>query len=331
MIVDAHLDLAYGALELGRDLTLPLEEIRKRDPGTKGIPTVTLPALREGGVALVFATLFASPGKFPDPEMAHRAALAQLDVYRRWQDAGWVRLVTNKAELEAHLKAWESDRVTGLVLLMEGAEPVREPQEVSFWAEQGVRLIGPSWNRTRYAGGTREPSGLTELGRELLAAMQEHRLALDLSHMDEQAVVEAFELWRGPLCATHSNPRALLGGSERPLANRHLSDETIRTIALRGGIVGVVLYNLFLDPAWSRGMARVPLSVVQTHLEHNAGLVGWEHLGIGSDFDGGFGRDENPEGLDQPGDLAKIGDLLSAEARAGVLGENWLRWLRSWL
>jgi membrane dipeptidase len=331
MIVDAHLDLAYGALELGRDLTLPLEEIRKRDPGTMGIPTVTLPALREGGVALVFATLFAPPEKCPDPEMAHRAALAQLDVYRRWQEAGWVRLVTNQAELEAHLKAWESDRVTGLVVLMEGAEPVREPKEVSFWAEQGVRLIGPSWNRTRYAGGTREPGGLTELGRELLAAMKESRLALDLSHMDEQAVVEAFELWRGPLCATHSNARALLGGSELPLANRHLGDETIRTIALRGGIVGVVLYNLFLDPAWSRGMARVPLRVVQTHLEHNAGLVGWEHLGIGSDFDGGFGRDENPEGLDQPSDLAKIGNLLPEGARAGVLGKNWLRWLSSWL
>ena len=331
MIVDAHLDLAYGALELGRDLTLPLEEIRKRDPGTEGIPTVTHPAQQEGGVALVFATLFALPGKCPDPEMAHRAALAQLDVYRRWQDAGWVRLVTNKAELEAHLKAWGSDRVTGLVVLMEGAEPVREPKEVSFWAEQGVRLIGPSWNRTRYAGGTREPGGLTELGRELLAAMQEHRLALDLSHMDEQAVVEAFELWRGPLCATHSNARALLGGSEPPFANRHLSDETIKAIALRGGIVGLVLFNFFLDHTWSRGMPRVPLSVVQTHLEHNARLTGWEQLGIGSDFDGGFGMNENPEGLDQPGDLAKIGDLLSAEARAGVLGENWLRWLRSWL
>lgn len=331
MIVDAHLDLAYGALELGRDLTLPLEEIRKHDPGIEGIPTVTLPALREGGVALVFATLYASPKKCPDPEVAHQAALAQLDVYRRWQDAGWVRLVTNKAELEAHLKAWGSDRVTGLVVLMEGAEPVREPKEVGFWAEQGVRLIGPSWNRTRYAGGTREPGGLTELGRELLAAMKESRLALDLSHMDEQAVVEAFELWRGPLCATHSNARALLGGSEQPLANRHLSDETIKAIALRGGIVGLVLFNFFLDHTWSRGMPRVPLSVVQTHLEHNARLTGWEQLGIGSDFDGGFGMNENPEGLDQPGDLAKIGDLLSAEARAGVLGENWLRWLRSWL
>lgn len=331
MIVDAHLDLAFNALELGRDLTLPLEEIRRHDPNIEGIPTVTLPALREGGVALAFATLYASPKKCPDPESAHRAALAQLEVYERWHETGWVRLVRSKAELEAHLQAWRSDRVTGLVVLMEGAEPVREPEEVAFWAERGVRLVGPSWNRTRYAGGTREPGGLTELGQELLAAMSEHRLALDLSHMDEQAVLDAFEIWRGPLCATHSNARALLGGSEPPFANRHLSDETIRTIALRGGIVGLVLFNFFLDHTWSRGMPRVPLSVVQTHLERGAGLAGWEHLGIGSDFDGGFGMNENPEGLDQPGDLAKIGDLLPEGARAGVLGENWLRWLRSWL
>lgn len=330
MIVDAHLDLAYNALELGRDLTLPLEELRQRDTH-KDIPVVTLPALREGGVALAFATLYAPPQKYPDPESAHRAALAQLEVYERWHQTGGVRLVRSRAELEAHLQAWATDRVTGLVVLMEGAEPVREPEEVAFWAGRGVRLIGPAWNRTRYAGGTREPGGLTELGRELLAAMGESHLALDLSHMDEQAVLEAFQIWPGPICATHSNARALLGGSEPPLANRHLSDQTIRTVAERGGILGLVLFNLFLDPTWSRGMPRVPLSVVRTHLEHNANLVGWEHLGIGSDFDGGFGMNETPQGLDRPADLAKIGELVPAEARAGVLGENWLSWLRSWL
>jgi len=327
MIVDAHLDLAYNTQELGRDLTLGLEEIRANDPNLEGVPTVTLPALKEGGVGLAFATLYADPKRCPDPEAAHKAALAQLDVYRRWEDAGLVRIVRNKDGLQAHQARWQADRVLGLVILIEGGEPIREPGEVGFWKEQGVGLIGPSWNKTRYAGGTREPGGLSELGVELMQAMNEARLALDFSHMDEQAFWEALEIFTGPVCATHSNPRALLGGDGQPFANRHLSQEMIQAIGERNGVIGTVLFSFFLDHTWSRGMERVGLDVVQKHLHHTAGLIGWDKVGIGSDFDGGFGLHENPAGLDQPADLAKLGDLVLESAKDGVLGQNWLRWL----
>lgn len=327
VIVDAHLDLAHNAVDLGRDLTLPLAELRKQDPHTD-IPVVTLPALREGQVGLCFATLWVDPRKYADPQSAHTQALKQLAVYLRWEEQGLVRIVRDRVGLQQHLAQWPEDRLTALVILIEGAECIREPGEVAFWKAQGVRLVGPAWNRTRYSGGTREPGGLSELGFELMQAMQENHLALDFSHMDEKAFWQALEVFDGPVCATHSNPRALLGGEEAPFSNRHLSDAMIQAIGQRSGVIGTVLFGFFLDHTWQRGMERLKLEVVGRHMAHTAGLIGWDKVGIGSDFDGGFGLHENPEGLNQPADLYKVGELVPTAFRHGVLGQNWLRWLQ---
>lgn len=330
MIVDAHLDLAHNVLDLGRDLRLPLAELRKLDTHPD-IPVVTLPALLEGGVGLCFATLFADPKKHPDPQSAHQDALRQLEVYRRWEDAGLARIIRSKADLQTHLEGWPGNGAIGLVVLIEGAGSIRQPSEVAFWKSQGVRLIGPAWNRNRYTGGTREPGPLSELGVELVQAMSEAGLALDFAHMDEEAFWQALEQFRGPVCATHANPRALLGAPENPFSNRHLSDAMIQAIGERNGVIGTVLFNFFLDHTWNRGMARVSLEVVEKHLNHTAALIGWDKVGIGSDFDGGFGLNENPVGLDEPGDLAKIGDLVPHSAIDDVLGQNWIRWLEGWI
>lgn len=327
MIVDAHLDLAHNVVDLGRNLTLPLPELRQQDPHPD-VPVVTLPALRQGQVGVCFATLWVDPRKYTDPESAHQHALRQLEVYLRWEEQGWVRILRDQASLQRHLALWPEDKTTALVILIEGAECIREPGEVGFWKAQGVRLIGPAWNRTRYSGGTREPGGLSALGFELMHAMQENRLALDISHMDEEAFWQALEVFEGPVCATHSNPRALLGGEEPPFANRHLSDAMIQAIGQRGGVIGTVLFGFFLDHTWLRGTQRVKLEVVGQHMAHTAALIGWDKVGIGSDFDGGFGLHENPEGLNQPADLHKVGELVPAPFRHGVLGQNWLRWLQ---
>ncbi len=328
MIVDAHLDLAHNVVDLGRDLTLSLMELRQRDSHTD-VPVVTLPALREGHVGICFATLWVDPRKYANPESAHQQALKQLEVYLRWEEQGLVRVLRDKTSLQNHLALWPEDRITALVVLIEGAECIRAPDEVAFWQKQGVRLIGPAWNRTRYAGGTREPGGLSDLGKELMQAMQEHHLALDFSHMDEQAFWQALDLFDGPVCATHSNPRALLGGEGLEFSNRHLTDAMIKSIGRRNGVIGTVLFGFFLQHTWKRGMERVKLEVVGQHLAYTAGLIGWDKVGIGSDFDGGFGMYENPEGLDQPSDLNRIRELVPTPFQPGVLGENWLRWLQT--
>ncbi len=328
MIVDAHLDLAHNVVDLGRDLTLPLMELRKRDAHTD-VPVVTLPALREGKVGICFATLWIDPRKYTDPHSAHAQALKQLEVYLRWEEKGLVRILRDQASLQGHLALWPQDKTPALVILIEGAECIREPGEVAFWKSQGVRLIGPAWNRNRYCGGTREPGGLSTLGLELMQAMRQHQLALDFAHMDEQAFWRALEVFDGAVCGTHCNPRALLGGEGLEFSNRHLSDAMIQAIGQRGGVIGTVLFGFFLDHTWKRGMERVELDVVGKHMAHTASLIGWDKVGLGSDFDGGFGMHENPNGLNQPGDLQKIADLVPEPFQNGVLGGNWLRWLQT--
>jgi membrane dipeptidase len=95
----------------------------------------------------------------------------------------------------------------------------------------------------------------------------------------------------------------------------------------------LVLYNGFLDPSWRRG-GSTEVSVadhVRRHAEHIAGVAGWESVGIGSDLDGGFGRAECPVEIETIADLHEVGSMAPAEAREGVLGGNWLRFLRAML
>ena len=322
-IVDAHLDLAYNAIEHGWPLELPLTSLAARTTSPYH-PSVSLDELRKAGVAVAFATLFVDPSRYPTPELAHRAAKRQLALYRRWQDEGRLRLITSKAELKSHLAAWEKDRTPGVVLLMEGAEPVRTPEEVFFWAKEGVRLLGPAWQDTRYAGGTGGEKGLTALGRELLFAMAEAGLALDLSHLAEAAYFEALEAFPGPVLVSHANFRPLAGGPQ----NRHLSEAQLEALKGRGAVVGVVLYNRFLDPAWRREAPPPSLERVRAHAEAIAQVLGWEAVGIGSDMDGGFGAESLPQGIASHRDFEKLAAALGA-AGPGVLGKNWLRWLEA--
>jgi len=320
-LVDAHLDLAYNALEHGWDLTLPLDELRRRVPGPYR-PTVTLPALAEAGVAVVFATLFVDPSRYPDPSDAARAARRQLGLYRRWEAEGRVRLIENLRDLEAHLAQWPADRLPGLVLLMEGAHPLASPSELSAWFDEGLRVLGPAWKSTRYAGGTGGTSGLSTAGRELLSAMAELGLALDLAHLSEAAYFEALAAFPGPLLVSHANFRPLAGGPE----NRHLSPAQLHALAGRDVVVGIALYNRFLDPRWQPG-GSVPPERVAAHASELAAHVGWHRVGIGSDFDGGFGAESTPEGITEPAALRSLEPFLGPNAEA-VLGENWLQWLR---
>jgi membrane dipeptidase len=113
--------------------------------------------------------------------------------------------------------------------------------------------------------------------------------------------------------------------------DRHLGDEVIRAVVERGGVIGLVLYNGFLDPGWRDG-GSVPVTLdehLRRHAEHVARVCGWGHLGIGSDLDGGFGLEESPSEMDTVADLHRVGYAVPAEVRGAFLGANWLDFLRS--
>lgn len=323
LLVDGHLDLAFNAAN-GRDLTLELEALRAADPLSGETATVTFGELRAAGTRVCFGTLFAlprtaeSPGGYMDLAGARAQALAQLDTYRRWEDRGLVRLLRAGADVEAHLAA--PDGPLGVALLMEGADPLRDADDLPFWVEAGVRVIGPAWGRTRYAGGTDAPGPLTEAGRALVTAMRDLGVTLDASHLDDAAFWDAGEL--GPrMIATHANSRALVPG------NRHLTDEMARAVAASGGVIGLVFLSPFIRAGWNVTQPRAGLEELAAHARHYASLVGWEHVALGTDLDGGFGREKTPAGVERYRDVPRFLQELPEEHRAGVAGANWVRWL----
>jgi membrane dipeptidase len=314
VIVDAHLDIAWNALADGRGFLQP--------PGAGYL--ISRSTLLAAEVGLVFATLYTAPATAKRAmrsrfvyENAHEAnimATAEANYYR----ASGLRLIGDRAELAAYARGWRKGQIAA-VLLMEGADPIETPSQLGAWTDRGVRIIGPAWGRTRYSGGTGSPGGLTELGRQLLKAMRRKKVILDLSHMADQAVADAFELWRGPIMASHANARAIVPG------DRQLTDATIAEIARRGGVIGVSFYQKHL-----RSSGRATLDDVVRHMVHHARAAGGpEHVGVGTDLDGGFDARQAP--FDS---LAKLKELqarlrlhFSRSQVEGIMAANWLAFL----
>jgi membrane dipeptidase len=352
IIVDAHEDIAWNMLALGRDYSLSVKESRARESGSetaarRGEVLLGWPDWREGNVALTFGTLYAPPEqsveawetveRFSDPESAHRLYWKNIDTYRRLfeEHPDKFRAVESQTDLDQVLQSWDGDSPQlGIVMLMEGADGIRQPEELELWYEAGVRLIGPAWTGTRYAGGTGIPGPFSDLGWRLLDRMADLGMGLDISHLAEAATHEALDRFPGTLFASHSNPRAIVGETSHP--DRHLADDVIRALAERDSVLGVVLYNRFLKGDWQRGDRRdeITLDLVLAHIDHICQLTGSAaHVGIGSDFDGNVGRQHIPQGLDSIADLRLIGPALLERGYdetdvEAIMGQNWMRILR---
>lgn len=312
-IFDAHLDLAFLA-ELGRDMTLPL------DPAAGPMPpaTVTLPELSDAGVKACLGTIFLEATDAPtageeaacyppgDAKEAYFKGVNQLNRYHLWRKMGLIQFFDDKSE------ATSSQDKIKLGILMEGADPIIEPHHLSFWAGRGVVAISLSWAvESRYAGGNSTSVGLSELGRQLLDEMARLNIVLDLSHLSQRATYDALDRTDVRVCATHSNCRALLGEKNNPGWQRHVDDDTIKTIAGRGGVIGLNLFKPFVQWPLSEG-ARPAIAKAVDHIDHVCQLVGSaKHSGIGSDLDGGFGALDLPEGIDRASHLSRVLDELS--------------------
>jgi membrane dipeptidase len=352
IVVDAHQDIAYNAICNGRDYRRSALQTRQyeTDPAVlqhSGVATLGLPDALLGRVAIVFSTIFVAPYKanetapwatisYKTPQEAYKLGTDQWDYYNRLADqTDKVRLVKTAADLDVVLATWADgkemhEHQQGLVLLMENADPIIEPRQFEEWYERGVRIVGPAWAGTRYAGGTGMPGPLTKLGYELLDIMADFNAILDLSHLAEQACLQALDHYGGIIIASHSNPRSFRD------TDRHLTDAIIRGLAEHDGVMGIVLYNNFLINDWRSGdpKSKVPLSVVIDTMDYVCQLTGSAaHVGIGTDFDGGFGRESIPQGLDTITDLLIIGDALRERGYSesdieAILSGNVLRKLR---
>ncbi len=353
LIIDAHEDLAWNMLTFERDYSLSAAEIRQREAGTdtpqlNGDTLLGWPEYQRGRVAVVFSVLFNIPQRYragswdhqyyETAEQAHVLYRRQIDRYHRLVDDYPERfsLVNTRPDLQEILHHWqrpdEPTHPVGLVILMEGAEGIRQPEEVEEWWQLGVRIIGPAWSGTRFCGGSREPGPLTPEGYRLLEAMAEVGFTLDITHMDAQAALQALDVYPASIIASHANAMKLVKGVE---GNRQLPDEVIRGLIERDGIIGVVPLNPFLDATWKPGDGRqsVTLRHVVDQIDYICQMAGNAlHTGLGTDFDGGFGMQVVPAEIDTIADLQKLVPLLSEKGYTSdditaILGGNWLRHL----
>jgi len=325
-IVDAHLDLSYNAV-MGRDPTAPA---MAQPPDEMGIPTVGLPDLRAGGVGLVCATIFCEPHSkerpgYRDGHEAAEQAEAQWMWYQARQDDGALKFVKRAADLASPPQSAIGNRQSA-ILLMEGADPLNTPHDVAHWHQRGLRIVGLAWHRTRMAGGTGAPGPLTAEGIRLVAELDRFGIIHDASHLAEESFWQLLDKTRGPLIASHSNCRAIVPG------DRQLSDEMIRAIIQRGGVIGINFYDRFLLPPNQYGKRRANLHDVLAHIRHICDLAGnANHVGLGTDMDGGLGREQIPVEIATSADLHKVADALAAAGYpaatvAGIMGENWRRY-----
>ncbi len=365
LIIDGHLDLAMNALLNERDQTLTVQQIREREADMTdddpGIATNSLSQMRHAGVALCIATVIArtrpvKPGRkrprvhgdldYPTQEMAYAAAQGQLAYYRMLESQGHLRTIRDRTALDAHWACWQArgsgdkQLPVGVIITMEGADPIVEPAQVHEWCEQGVRtLMLAHFSHSSYAMGTLPPDGserdgpITQRGRELLREMEKLPMALDLTHLCDQSFFEALDRFPGPVLASHSNCRAL---ADSP---RQISDEQIKRIIDRGGVIGLAMHYAMLrhDSGNTLKPEDIGLDAVADHVDHVCQLAGGsQHVAIGSDLDGGFGADKCPYDLDTIADLHKLEPILTARGYstddvASIFHGNWLRFFRQTL
>ena len=310
LIVDGHQDIAMAMLEdEGWDFAAPASARH----------ALSLADAKRGGLGLILATIFAPSGYWPQGT-PFECAQRQVDCYDellRRHAADLFRI-----ESKGDLTLCQGGGPIGLLHLMEAADPIRSPRDLKRWSDRGVRVVGIVWNTgNRYCGAWDDARSLSADGRRLVEQMRAQRVIPDLSHMKPQAFEDVLAIDDGIVVASHSNAYAL-----QP-HRRNLTDAQIRAIAARDGLVGLVLYNDFLAGEGST------IESVLDHAEHMLALVGPDHIGIGSDLDGGFTPDRAPQGIDSVADLRRIGDGLARRgvgdaAIAKVLGGNWMRVLQ---
>ncbi|MDB5299777.1 MAG: Membrane dipeptidase [Phycisphaerales bacterium] len=421
-IFDAHLDLAWSAVCFNRDLTLSVEEIRKREQGmtdepARGGNTLSLPELHNAGVRVCVATLLARGGPeqkwqagykrsdldWANQTHAYAAAHAQLAYYRMMEKQGHVRVLRTARELEAHWHGVGNDAGTrgrgdagkeegdctlqsanckvqteetnaaaasaftapqsqisnlksfpslplsasprplvpasspsshplGIILSMEGADPIVTPDQVQEWWNLGLRAVGPAhYGRGHYAYGTAVSGPLSDRGVELLREFERVGMILDATHLCDESMAQALDNFGGKVLASHHNCRALVPG------DRQLADEQIKRLIQRNAVIGVALDAWMLYPNWVRGQTKpevVGLSAVADHIDHVCQIAGsTRHSAIGSDLDGGFGIEQTPRDLNTIADLQKLGGILGSRGYSEadidlIFHGNWLGFFR---
>ena len=350
-IIDSHLDLSMNALEWNRDLTQSVWAINEREQGLndkpdRGNATVSLPELRTGNIGLVVATQIARyvalnnplPG-WHSPQQAWAQTQGQIAWYKAMEACGEMVQVNDLASLNNHLDLWNNGqpndkKPVGYILSLEGADSIIDVSYLETAYNYGLRAVGPAhYGPGRYAQGTDATGYMGKPGHDLLKEIERLNIILDATHLCDDSFWEALDHFNGHVWASHNNCRALVDH------NRQYSDEQIKALINRGAVIGAALDAWMMVPGWERGISdpkamKCNLEKAIDHIDHICQLAGNTlHVGMGTDLDGAFGREQCPFDLETISDLQKFTGLFekrgySIEDIENMMHGNWIRFLR---
>jgi membrane dipeptidase len=351
-ILDAHLDLSMNALEWNRDLTQSVQDIRDREQGLtdkpdRGKGVVSLPALRAGNIGLVVATQIAryvaQENKLPgwhSSQQAWAQTQGQLAWYKAMEEAGEMLQVNNTATLEKQLTLWNDEnsndkKPVGYILSLEGADSLITVEYLERAYQYGLRAVGPAhYGPGRYANGTNASGKMAANGIALLKKMESLNMIMDATHLCDDAFWQAMDHFHGHVWASHNNCRALVNH------NRQFSDEQIKILIERGAVIGGAMDAWMMVPDWKRGIStpedtHCNLEKLIDHMDHICQLAGNTlHIGIGTDLDGGYGKEQSPYDVETIADLQKLVPLFSHRGYSdtdieNIMHGNFIRFLKN--
>lgn len=297
-IIDLHNDIASNVLEAtGKDIS-KRNTLKSGTPQVAGVVSnnnVDIPRMKEGGVRLVFTSLFGLDKKSYDEllsinqsdynfsylsqiKFGFPAILEQLSYYYEVCEKFNSEIILIKSRRE-YGKLAASGKI-GFILHMEGADYIdKDLNLLSVLHELGVRSIGLTWrNRNKFAGGTNVSDGLTTLGKKIVKKVKSMGMVLDLAHANEKTFWDIIKITNHPIVVSHTLCRSLCDNS------RNLSDEQIKAVASLGGVIGLAAIPSYI------GGDRI--ADYLKHFEHIIDLVGDERVCFGTDFDGLVGPED---------------------------------------
>lgn len=350
LIFDAHLDMAWNAVEWNRDLSQPVSAIREFERQfseiVPGDATTSWVELQRGRVGLTICTLLPRLHRkdkqltfYQSREAAYGACHAQLAYYRAMVERGTLREIPDRETLDRHVAEWQNDGndastapPIGFILSMEGSPSILSPGQIPEWYAAGLRILGPAhYGPGPYCHGTGSEGGLTAEGPALLKEMDRVGMLLDVTHLADESFWQALDIYQGPVLASHHNCRTLVPG------DRQLTDEQIKALIDRGAVIGASFDCWMIKPDWKIGVSdpkTVSIADIVDHTDHICQLAGnAKHCGIGSDLDGGFGKNQTPHDLDTIAELDKFAEILDSRGYSrddvdGIMCRNFIDFFR---
>ena len=315
-VLDSHCDTPSQILRL-RDLGLDNEYAH-----------VDFPKLKRGGVDGAFFALYVPAELDCDPGKAYEYAMSLLDgVSTTLATYPSIAALATSAEEAYTNKA--SNRFSVFIGL-ENASPIDCVEKVKCLYDKCIRYITLCHSLNNAICDSCAPvikkwGGLSPLGREIVAEMNRLGILIDVSHVSDDTFYDVLKYSTKPVVATHSCCRALCNHP------RNMTDDMIRALAAAGGVIQINFYPLFLDPEFSEsGLESCPsYKMIADHIDHVVSLVGVDHVGIGSDFDG---IEVTPDGMEDISMMPKLFDELRSRGYSEsdlekIASENFFRCL----